>query len=218
MWVPVSSYPWVAHRRGVIYDALHSFAHKDGYKLSDRIWRAEAMTRNKIDALLAHHIRAGTSAVDIAKELESFLKRERVGVRTRKPYGTWGSYDARRLARTEITAALGRGVIAAAEANPFVEKIGWYLSPSRTGDWDCNCEANADGSPYDVNNVPTYPDHPHCMCTLRPVVTKKPDEAVEDIRAWLHDEESVEDYSHLFSLTDLLSNLLSLWRAAGFAS
>jgi len=157
----VDDYPWVAHRRGVIYDALHDFVGPDGYRLSDRIWRAEAVTRNKIDELLAYHIRNGTSAVDIAKELEAFLKRERAGILTKKPYGRWGSYDARRLARTEITAALGRGTIAAAQANPFVEKIEWALSPNRTGEWDCNCEANAEASPYDVNDVPAYPDHPH---------------------------------------------------------
>jgi len=157
----VDDYPWVAHRRGVIYDALHDFVGPDGYRLSDRIWRAEAVTRNKIDELLAYHIRNGTSAVDIAKELEAFLKRERAGILTKKPYGRWGSYDARRLARTEITAALGRGTIAAAQANPFVNQIEWALSPNRTGDWDCNCEANAEGSPYDVNDVPAYPDHPH---------------------------------------------------------
>jgi len=208
--MPISSYPWVAARQSVFYDALHSFVGPDGYRLSDRIWRAEAMTRNKIDKLLAYHIRNGTAAVDIAKELEGFLKRERAGILTKKPYGRWGSYDARRLARTEITAAFGRATIAAAQANPFVEQIGWYLSPNRTGAWDCNCADNDANSPYDVNNVPAYPDHPHCMCTLRPI-TVSTKEAVEDIRAWLNGEESQQDYGGLFDLVGLLFQLLGLW-------
>lgn len=206
--MPVENYPWVAHRAGVIYDALHKFIGSDGYCLSDRIWRAEAMTRNKIDRLLAHHIRAGTAAVDIASELEEFLQRERVGVRTRKPYGTWGSYDARRLARTEITAALGRGVIAAADANPFVDQISWHLSPNRTGDWDCACPDNAANSPYPVTAVPPFPSHPHDMCTLRPVVGDTA-ATVADIRAWLAGEESQRDYSGLFDLAAL--ELGALW-------
>ena len=215
--MPISDYPWVATRRETIYDALHAFVGPDGYKLSDRIWRTEAQVRNKIDALLAYHIRSGTSAVDIAHELEEFLKRERAGIRTRKPYGTWGSFDARRLARTEITAAFGRATIAAANANPFTIGIRWSLSPNRTGDWDCNCEYNATADEFGLgpgiwpkDQVPNYVDHPHCMCALSEV-TVTTAEAIEDIRRWLYGEESEQDYGGLFDLIGLLFELLTLW-------
>jgi len=214
--MPVSSYPFVAHRRSVIYDALHSFVGPDGYRLSDRVWRAEARMRNQIDALLAYHIRAGTAAVDIARELEQFLKREAIG-RTMKPYGRFGSYEARRLARTEITAAFGRATIAAAQANPFTVGILWSLSPNRTGEWDCNCEYNATADEFGLgpgvwpkDQVPTYPDHPHGMCGLSEVTVTN-EEAVEDIRAWLYGEESQQDYGGLFDLTGLLFMLLEWW-------
>lgn len=160
-------YPWLFDRRGVFYDALHLFVHPhDGYRLSDRIWRADAKTRNMIDNLLAYEIRQGTAAVKIAKQLEEFLREERAGVRTKKPYGRWGSYDARRLARTEITAAHGRATLASSRANPFVTTILWALSSGRE-DWPCNCEPNAlsdwgyGPGQYPVNDVPDYPDHPH---------------------------------------------------------
>jgi len=215
--MPLSDYPWVSHRFGVVYDVLHLFVGPDGYRLSDRVWRAGVSTRNAIDELLDYHIRNGTAAVDIAKELEKFLKRERVGIRTKRPYGRWGSYDARRLARTEITAALGRGVIAAALANPFVHVIEWALSPNRTGEWDCNCEENATADEHGygpgmwpVEMVPPYPDHPHCMCSLRPVTVAR-EEAIESIRGWLYGEEGAEDYGYLFDLTGLLPWLLSIW-------
>ena len=204
--MPVGNYPWVAHRADVIYNALHDFVGPDGYTLSDRVWAADEVTRHKIDELLAHHIRSGTSAVDIAKELEEFLQRERVGIRTRRPYGRWGSFEARRLARTEITAALGRGVIAAADANPFVIGIEWALSPNRTGDWPCNCPDRAEDDVglgpgvYPKDGVPPYPDHPHCMCTLRPTVAST-EVVVEDIRAWLNGEASEQEYDGLFDLT-----------------
>ena len=190
LWAPVPDeeygffYPWLLPLRGVYYDALHEFVHPhDGYRLSDRIWRADAKTRNMIDGLLAHEIRNGTSAVRIAKQLESFLRKERAGVRTKKPYGRWGSYDARRLARTEITAAAGRATIASSQANPYVELVLWDLSNAEREDWDCNCEENAardvgyGPGVYPVGEVPDYPDHPHCMCTLLPVVTVQPGQA-----------------------------------------
>ena len=158
--------PWLFKQRGVFYDAMHQFVHTDGYRLSDRVWRAAAKTRNNINRLIEHEVLEGTSAVRMAGMLEEYLKKERRGVRTRKPYGRWGSYDARRLARTEITAAHGRATIASAAANPFVDTIGWFLSAEHE-DWDCNCEENSkrdvgDGPGiYPVDGVPRYPDHPH---------------------------------------------------------
>ena len=162
-------YPHLRARRGIIYDALHLFVHPhDGYRLSDRIWRADGVTRNRIDALLAYHIRQGTAAVDIAKELEQFLLPSRRGVRTKRPYGRWGSYDARRLARTEVTAAHGRAVMASVAANPMTDAIRWALSLSHPDGIDCNCEDNSiadvDGlgpGVYRPENLPDYPDHPH---------------------------------------------------------
>ena len=160
-------YPWLFDLRGVFYDHQHLFVHPhDGYRLSDRIWRADAKTRNMIDNLLAHEIRNGTAAVKIADQLEEFLQQERTGVRTKKPYGRWGSYDARRLARTEITAAHGQAAIKSGKANPFVSTIRWALSYGRE-DWDCRCKPNAKEDVghgrgvYPVDEVPDYPDHPH---------------------------------------------------------
>jgi len=158
--------PWLFDQRGVFYDAMHQFVDKDGYRLSDRVWRASARTRNAIDRLVTYEVSQGTSAVRMAGMLEQFLQKERAGVRTKKPYGRWGSYDARRLARTEITAAHGRATIASAAANPFVQLIEWALSLSHE-EWDCNCEENSekdlgDGPGiYPVDGVPRYPDHPH---------------------------------------------------------
>lgn len=199
-------YPFLFERRGIMYDAAHLFVHPhDGYRLSDRIWRTSQKTRNKIDLLLAHEIRNGTAAVDIAKQLEGFLKPERAGVQTRKPYGRWGSYDARRLARTEITAAHGRATLGAAEANPFVQAIRWALSAFRD-DWDCKCEPNAEADSglgpgvYELGSVPDYPDHPHCMCNLQPQVVARPSEVVADLRGWLDGEPGGPGSLEMFGL------------------
>lgn len=166
--MPYIDYPFLRERRGIIYDALHLFVSKDGYRLSDRIWRTDLLTRNRIAKLLAYEIRNGTAAVDIEKQLVQYLVPGREKIRTRKPYGRDGSYDALRLARTEIAAASGRATMAAAEANPLVEGIGWRLSLMHPDGIDCNCEKYAtqdiDGlgpGVYKKGNVPPYPDHPH---------------------------------------------------------
>lgn len=159
-------YPWLFDLRGIVYDGLHQFVSENGYRLADSVWRVDAETRNRIDALLEHEIRQGTAAVKVAKLLEEYLQPEQIGIRTRKPYGQWGSYSARRLARTEITAAAGRAVEASSQANPFVETIKWALSLSHE-EWDCNCRANSEKDQgygpgvYPKGQVPRYPDHPH---------------------------------------------------------
>lgn len=159
--------PWLRERRGIFYDALHLFVSRDGYRLSDRIWRADAKTRNAINELLAYEIRVGTSSVDISKRLEQYLQPARAGVRTKKPYGRWLSYDAMRLARTEITAAAGRATIAAGEASPFVIGYHWALSLSHPDGINCACEANSQRDSglgpgvYPKGEVPQYPAHPH---------------------------------------------------------
>jgi hypothetical protein len=158
--------PWLLQRRGVIYDALHLFVNPNGYRLSDNVWRADVATRAAIDRLLTYEIQQGTAAINIAKQLTQYLGRESIA-RTKKPYGQWGSYDARRLARTEITAAAGRATQAAGAANPFVIGFRWTLSLSHPDGIDCNCEAYSlhdEGlgpGVYREGNVPEYPDHPH---------------------------------------------------------
>lgn len=166
--MPYVDYPWLREMRNIVYDALHLFVDRDGYRLSDRIWRADQRTRNRIDELLAHEVRQGTAAVDIAKLLEQFLIPGREQIRTTKPYGRDGSYDALRLARTEITAAAGRATMGAAAANPFVNAVAWRLSGSHPDGIDCDCEQNAvDESAglgpgvYPLDKVPRYPAHPH---------------------------------------------------------
>lgn len=154
------------------YDPFHRFVDPNGYRLSDRVWQASINVRARIDVLLDYHIARGTSAVDIADLLEDFLTPGARLVKTNTPYGIEGSFAARRLARTEITAAAGRATVNASMANPFVKGIQWVLSGSH-GKADV-CDENAKGGPngdgvYAPERVPTYPNHPHDKCHLQPV-------------------------------------------------
>ncbi len=160
------------------YDPFHMFVYGNSpYTLSHRVWNTSTTVRAAIDAFLDYEISQGTAAVDIADLLVAFLKSGPSKWLTKKPYGTYGSYAARRLARTEITAAAGRALINAAKANPYVEHVRWNLSASHPKRDICDdIVANGiDGKGlYLIDNTPLYPAHPHCLCYLTPEVVGEP--------------------------------------------
>ncbi len=167
------------------YDPFHLFVNPNGYRLSDNGWNTAIHVRVAIDNLLDYEIPRGTSAVDIAKKLEAYLWPEAARVRTLTPYGRDGSYWARRLARTEITAAAGRSLVNASLANPYVELLRWMLSDSHP-EPDI-CDENAHGGPegdgrYPKDDLPQYPAHPHELCTILPEVTATPAQVTAQLR------------------------------------
>ena len=155
---------------GLQHDPFHLFVYGNSpYRLSDRVWRVAVDVRANIERLLAEEIAQGTAAVDIATLLEQYLTPGARAMLTNTPYGVEGSYAARRLARTEITAAAGRAIQDAARMNPFVEKIRWNLSLShpRVDICDDIVAAGEDGNGlYAIDALPGYPAHPHCLCYL----------------------------------------------------
>jgi len=198
------------------YDPYHLFVHPETpYRLSDNVWRTAEDVRSRIDLLLDYHISRGTAAVDIAEELVRFLQPGEVPILTRTPYGVEGNYSARRLARTEVTAAGGRAFVNAALANPWVEGIKW----SRTaGGAACPiCDPHANGGPngdgvYEVRSVPLYPGHPHCMCTLSPVVVQDVAAVTARLRAEIEaGSAEAERYRGIFNSDWLLRALLAGW-------
>lgn len=147
------------------FDKMHTWIDPNGYKLSDRIWRTAGTTRRKLDLFLDERIRQGQGALQMSRDLETFLKPGRT-LRTKAPYGTDASYDAMRLARTEITRAHARAAERTALMNPFVEKMGIRLSGSHPA--PDICDEAADAGPWPKDNIPmryAIPLHPHCLCT-----------------------------------------------------
>lgn len=167
------------------YDPLHRFVDPRGYVLSTRIWDTALSTRRKIDLLLTEGIASGMSSQELAKQLEPFLQPGRQLVVTKRPYGTTASYDAMRLARTEITAAASRAHWMSAMLNPFVEEYHVVVSTSHVV-LDI-CDQVAEEGPYrwDDPASPHVPLHPHCLCNEQDVVLGETAELVEDLRSQL---------------------------------
>lgn len=173
------------------YEAAHTWVDPRGYRLSDRIWRVSQRTRDKLDALVTEGIREGRSASAIARDLEQFLLPNRAKLRTRKPYGRDASFDAMRLARTEISRAAAQAQRAAAMTNPFVTGIDWALSAQHPRVDICDRLATIGMSgerlrePYPKEDAPlvSKDSHPLCLCTNRSAVTGDIEETVAVIRA-----------------------------------
>jgi len=172
------------------YEPAHTWVDPNGYRLSDRIWQTATRTRMKLDAMVADAINEGMSAERLAKRLEQFLIPGRAKIRTNKPYGKDASYDAMRLARTEIARAGNQAAFISAYTNPYVNRID--VRRSANGDPTCTvCPKHATigiggerlREPYSIHaaNIPAY--HPHCMCTTVPVVTDSPDTVTQNLRA-----------------------------------
>jgi hypothetical protein len=190
--------------------ALQYIVDPQGYLLSDRIWRTSIDVRSRIATLLDYEIGYGTAAVKLADKLVQYLTPGAMSTRTRTPYGTEGSYAARRLARTEITAAAGRATQAASNANPFVNRLQWVLSGSHPE--EDICDDNARGGPdgdgvYAIDELPEYPAHPHDMCTIRPVPAQNAAEIVSQLRIDM--QRPAPAYQGLFN-AEFLTNAIVL--------
>lgn len=195
------------------YDPFHLFVDPNGYRLSDRVWQTAINVRSRIDRLLEYHIAQGTSAVEIADLLEDFLTPGARLIKTRTPYGREGSYAARRLARTEISAAAGRATVNASNANPFVRGIQWKLSPSHKCCDICDDYArggiDGDGV-YPPNGVPTYPAHPHDLCTLLPVPVSNPAEVTNELLSEIQAQSRISQLLQgLFNPAFIVSGMVS---------
>lgn len=168
------------------YEPPHTWVDPNGYRLSDRIWNVAALERRRLDLYLDTAIREGRGALTMSRELEAFLIPGRSLPATNAPYGTTASFDAMRLARTEITRAHGQAAQASAAMNPFVSGMKWNLS-GRHPKIDI-CDQYARGGPngdgvYPLGEVPIYPPHPMCLCTLTNSLVGDPDAMIEQLRA-----------------------------------
>lgn len=164
-----------------LFDPQRKWVDRNGYRLSDRIWKQGDAYRARIDEIVQRGIRQGWSAEKLAGELRQYIDPAYARLRYTKSgriyrtssYSPNAASAARRLARTEITRVSGQATIDRARVVPGVQGIRWRLSASHPGDDSCNPHAEEDlyglgAGVYPLDNVPPYPSHPNCMCTLVP--------------------------------------------------
>ena len=178
-----------------------SFArsHEDGLKLSERIWNIGQHNKKIMSDIV--RAGAGEDVVTVARSLESYVKKGKTSIAANYPNMIKRmesripanlDYKALRLARTELTAAYGEGVIASAKATPVVKYVKWVISSSHPR--KDICDTNATGGPngngiYEAMSCPIYPAHPNCICTLQPA-PENTTVVVDKLKAWLKNPQS----------------------------
>lgn len=154
-----------------------------GLNLSDRIWSTSKKINQSLGQIAIEGIREGKHPVEVAKRMQRYVSAGKKTMVTEYPNMMERigdmlpdnlSYEALRLARTEMADAYGEAEKRTAEEAPFSQGIRWRLSNAGNACDDCkdNAERVTDLGVgiYKVEDLPTYPAHPNCLCDLQQVV------------------------------------------------
>lgn len=154
-----------------------------GLNLSDRIWTTSQKINRSLGQIAVEGIREGKHPVEVAKQMQRYISAgkktmvaeypnmmDRIGDMLPENL----SYEALRLARTEMASAYGEAEKRTAEEAPFSQGIRWSLSNAGVACDVCitNSERDTDLGigVYRFEELPDYPAHPNCLCNLQQVV------------------------------------------------
>src|SRR5690349_17819048 len=194
----------------ILLNAAGDHLYGDSLNLSQRIWRVDREARDGINALILNGISNGTSAWDLAAQLEGYLGANadcprwtstRLYGRTKGEIasgdttgllsgnacdGRGVSYNALRLARTEIQKAHALATDRSLMSQPWVEKEKIHLSAAHpeTDICDDTVSGGEKGEGvYSVGEI-ELPLHPNCLCYKTAVLMSQA-EFTTDLRAWM---------------------------------
>lgn len=182
----------------------------DTVRLSQRIWKLDSYGREGLNTAVNLAVMEGKSAWALAQDVEQFLgagrdcprwTRQRLYGLTKADIaggnqtglisgdecaGQGVSYNALRLARTEIQWALNEATTRTFKQMPWIELEKVNLSPAHAETDICDDVAsggdNGDGS-YKVGDV-SLPLHPHCLCFKTAVLANNA-AFVNRLKGWL---------------------------------
>jgi hypothetical protein len=194
-----------------IVNAAYQRTWEDGLNLSNRIWQLDRYGRQGLGNAINLAVGRGAGAWELAEDVEQFLKpgrdcprwaRERLSSLTKADIaagdrtglhsgadcsGQGVSYNALRLARTEIQAILNMATVENFRTMPWIEKEQINLSPDHavldTCDDLVNGGENGEGI-YPIGEI-YLPDHPHCLCYKTAVLASK-EEFTAQLRGWVN--------------------------------
>jgi len=175
---------------------------RNGLYLSDRIWEQSEKYRTIMRDLIQESVAIGQDALTTARMIQRYVREGAMTLAKRYPNMMKRmkgripgniSYEALRLARTEMSAAFGEGAIAAARVAPSYLGMKWVLSGSHPVPDICDTLATYDSGlgpgVYPPGDEPPYPAHPNCLCALVPI-HQEPEEFVAKLKNWLEDPEN----------------------------
>ena len=114
-------------------------------------WAISETTRTDLRSIVEDAFQHNTSM----RELSSAIQEA----------GAFSEARAMMIAKTEAASAEHNGNLAGWRQGG-VESVNWTMSDDHDDSLDCDCPDNEDGSPYPLDEVPSYPCHPLCMCSL----------------------------------------------------
>jgi len=178
---------------------------KKGLFLSDRIWEQGENFRNAMRDIIQEAVATGQDAVKTSRMLQQYVRQGAMTLARNYPEMMKRmkgripgdiSYEALRLARTEMTAAFGEGTIASARVCPSYIGMKWVLSHNHPVVDMCDTLAEHDEGlgrgVYSPGDEPHLPAHPNCICTLVPV-HEEPEKFVERLKKWRDDPTSDQE-------------------------
>lgn len=173
----------------ILLDAAEQLIYPSGLNLSGAIWKIDRATRDGISTVLLNGVQSGDSAWNIAKNLEQFLgagqdcprwasqrlygltaserSTSAAGLMTGENCAGQGvSYNALRLARTELQKVHNLATDMQMQAQPWVQEEQIHLSAAHPETDICDdvVSGGRDGQGiYEVGEI-QLPLHPNCLC------------------------------------------------------
>lgn len=210
----------------VLLNAASEHLYGDSLNLSARVWNIDREARDGIANVILRGVTNQSSAWDIAKELEQFLganedcprwtstrlygrtktqiaQGDTAGLVSHPCDGRGVSYNALRLARTELQKAHALATDKIMAAQPWVEKEQVHLSEAHPEPDICDDVAHGgeDGKGIYPKGEQELPFHPNCLC-YKTAVLMDEKQFTSQLRGWLKGEQDwseMDAYASLFT-------------------
>lgn len=205
----------------VVESIVGGSVYQKDWSLSGAIWGYNKKVQDALTKIISIGTQKGKSSVDIAKDLESYVKPgARKGARTITSwrYDNFGNkivdkvyfgnvdYNALRLARTMVSHSYEQSIINTNKNNPFVEGYKWITSNFHGRVCEI-CEERAETDQYGLG-VGVFPkdelplDHPNGMCTFEVVLVDDMEGIADRIAGWYNSPlgtyKDIDKYSEEF--------------------
>lgn len=173
---------------------------QDGYSFSERVWKIGEKYQEEMKDIIAQGLAMGRSSIDIAKDIQAYVKDGRIGLANRygpglergtkeflKRIGNRVDWRALRLARSELYMSLQDAAKEQGRLNPASTGMYEWINEANRQHWDCVCPDYSKNSPYTYEQVPGYP-HSNCRCRIQAILRDQR-KFQEDMQRWANGEQ-----------------------------